>query len=1041
MKKIFYLASIAALAFSSCTKDNTAEPSMGDIKGGAKITAAIAADDTRTSLEKVDGKFEVRWSAGDQLGVYGVGANTLNNAAFVLDNASDGKAVGVFASQNTELKADKNYVAVYPRFQEGLIKNGVGEEKYPNPAGAATPKADDVIKSAKYEDVVLKIPATQKYQNGSFYTQTVPSVSSTFVVNTDGGAEVSMQPVVDYVMVNLLSTEPIYTLELELVDKATNKRFQIAGEGNLQKYVLGGEYRYFLNYGADTYAEGADNTVIKLEVDEAYAAVACHKANTYVFTVPANILGKGIDADVRAILTVNGGNPEKSKRYILTSDDSKIGKTDKKGDTFYFDNWLLNYKLKDATKKDEAANRVARGGVATTARTDDQALPLENTIFWMNPISVDTDGDKVADARGSFVYNPYGDVIIENEVELLRYINQYNIQNGYPVEGIEEAEEQYFGKDAFLCEDGSFDFSIKNMMELATEYENTEFEPYIAAYLADVEKGGGFPCFYEYGNNFIGNGAVIENIEQPLLNPAGIFGGYWYGEDEFKNYKFSDITKTRGGELVETPYGKSSITNITFANVVAATIERHVENAYIQSIIGNYTADIDFSGRGYILAGAFDGTIKNVTVKNADAEAIMGDMTVAQFNALKIEGVSKLANIADCLIANDNLDMTKTWANVEDVKESVFQYIYPEIDVKTKESAIHEITIAEGDASTYAKLTDEVLYYYDDSNDENSAVAVVIEGVSYWTGDTFDVWVDDKNCVNKNATPKVYYVRYAEELAGGDSENVKLSRAIDLNYNNLITPLEDPVLGAIPEFDVAWDMVRFASLDGGDFSVSNFVMYANNWNVAPFDAPVVKNITLNNVYINLATDDEEAGDVFVPEYVGGLTLGVAGGWPMDQDVVISNATVNGLILDTYRDDDSNNTEANYSKDYQTKIGWLVAKANDAQITNAKVNGVQSTVKGIAGLVADNWIFSSSKFEKVSVANVTAPNVALEDFAKLDPLKVNYNVMGTAVGFVKNMANRKADIKFMDCGAPVFLYDAPSSLTVIYNEVEKGSLKN
>ena len=157
--------------------------------------------------------------------------------------------------------------------------------------------------------------------------------------------------------------------------------------------------------------------------------------------------------------------------------------------------------------------------------------------------------------------------------------------------------------------------------------------------------------------------------------------------------------------------------------------------------------------------------------------------------------------------------------------------------------------------------------------------------------------------------------------------------------------------------------------------------------------------------------------------------------------MISNATVNGLILDTYRDDNSNNTEANYSKDYQTKIGWLVAKANDAQITNAKVNGVQSTVKGIAGLVADNWIFSSSKFEKVSVANVTAPNVALEDFAKLNPSKVNYNVMGTAVGFVKNMANRKADIKFMDCGAPVFLYYAPSSLTVIYNEVEKGSLKN
>jgi hypothetical protein len=55
--------------------------------------------------------------------------------------------------------------------------------------------------------------------------------------------------------------------------------------------------------------------------------------------------------------------------------------------------------------------------------------------------------------------------------------------------------------------------------------------------------------------------------------------------------------------------------------------------------------------------------------------------------------------------------------------------------------------------------------------------------------------------------------------------------------------------------------------------------------------------------------------------------------------------------------------------------------------------------------------------------------------------MNYNVMGTAVGLVGNNANRKADIKFVDCGAPVFLYYAPSSLTVIYDNVEKGSLKN
>ncbi|MBR3793416.1 MAG: hypothetical protein IKK27_05730 [Alistipes sp.] len=997
MKKIFYLASIAALAFSSCTKDNTAEPSMGDIKGGAKITAAIAADDTRTSLEKVDGKFEVRWSAGDQLGVYGVGANTLNNAAFVLDNASDGKAVGVFASQNTELKADKNYVAVYPRFQEGLIKNGVGEVKYPNPAGAATPKADDVIKSAKYEDVVLKIPATQKYQNGSFYTQTVPSVSSTFVVNTDGGAEVSMQPVVDYVMVNLLSTEPIYTLELELVDKATNKRFQIAGEGNLQKYVLGGEYRYFLNYGADTYAEGADNTVIKLEVDEAYAAVACHKANTYVFTVPANILGKGIDADVRAILTVNGGNPEKSKRYILTSDDSKIGKTDKKGDTFYFDNWLLNYKLKDATKKDEAANRVARGGVATTARTDDQALPLENTIFWMNPISVDTDGDKVADARGSFVYNPYGDVIIENEVELLEYIHKYNA--GTKV-------------DAFLCEEGSYDFSIKHMMELATEYKNTKYEPYIAAYLADVEKGGGFPCFDEYKNNFIGNGAVIENIEQPLLKMTGIFGGTYNGNSDWV------LLSSRGGEFVETEYGKASITNVTFSNIVAAEATDELGySKYYDGILAYYT-------RGHVLAGSFDGTIKNVTVKNANGQSIMGTMNVAQYNGMTIEGVSNLYHIANELTANASLDLTETWSDVAGVQRNVFAEITPAKNAKGKD-ALHVITIADGDATTYAKLTNSV----DITND--SAVAVVIDEVSYWTGDSFAALINKDNCVDNDATTKVYYVKYAEQLAAGLDANVKLTRDMDLNFANLQWDYEEN--DGVNDTFIYWAGASFDSIDGAENTVSNvnmqYVGAGTATDVAPFYAPVVKNITLDGVNIANVTPNKTN---VVAEYISGVTANAES---------VSNVTVNDLVISAYRADGTNNTEANYSTSYPVKIGWVSASATDAQITDVTVNGVKSNVKGIAGLVAMNTIETSSKFVNATVQNVDAINTPIEKFAQFNSEKTNYNEMGTAVGLVINNAGRKADIKFMQCGAPVFLYDAPSSLTVIYNETEKGSFKN
>ena len=286
-------------------------------------------------------------------------------------------------------------------------------------------------------------------------------------------------------------------------------------------------------------------------------------------------------------------------------------------------------------------------------------------------------------------------------------------------------------------------------------------------------------------------------------------------------------------------------------------------------------------------------------------------------------------------------------------------------------------------------------------------------------------------------------MRYAEELAAA-SGDIELTRNMDLNHNNLyiveyVKGYPYPVDGAY----YPWNKVTLSSLNGAGYSVSNVVMYAEDEdqdgkldNIAPFDVPVVKDFTLNNVYINVATDADEV-EATVPEVVAGMTLG---GVNAKGQTVITNATVNGLIIDTAREDNTNNTEANYGS-YVSYIGWMVGAAADAQITNAKVNGIQSAVKGIAGLVAKNSVNTSSKFEKVSVANVDAVNTALANFTQWNPAKNNYNVMGTAVGLVGNNANRKADIKFVDCGAPVFLYYAPSSLTVIYDNVEKGSLKN
>jgi hypothetical protein len=283
---------------------------------------------------------------------------------------------------------------------------------------------------------------------------------------------------------------------------------------------------------------------------------------------------------------------------------------------------------------------------------------------------------------------------------------------------------------------------------------------------------------------------------------------------------------------------------------------------------------------------------------------------------------------------------------------------------------------------------------------------------------------------------------------------IELTRDFDLNYSNLQW---DTDYDGYVDADIKWQMLPLKSLNGAKHSISNVVMSYGRPNpndngkavaimmypgIAPFVTPVVKDITLNNVYINVATPDTEEYAV-VPEFIAGLTLG-----NRDKDrngnlvqTVISDATVNGLVIDAYRHDGTNNTEANYSDEYVSKIGWAVAHAQNAQITNVKVNGVKSTVKGIAGLVAENVIDSSSKFVKAEAANVEAVNAAITKFAEFNSTKMNYNVMGTAVGLVINDAARKVDIKFMQCGEPVFLYDADSALTVIYNETEKGSFKN
>ena len=501
MKKIFYLASIAALAFSSCAKDETTQAAIEDAKGGSKIVAAMEADDTRTHLETTNGKdFEYRWSLGDQLGIYGYGENTLSNAAFVLDNASDNSPVGVFTSQH-KLSADKAYMAVYPRFAEPLFH--VASSMYVDDPSTTNVNeaAYKMISKTNGASVTMKILPEQKYQDETFYTTTAPAISGTFAVNADGEAAIGMQPVADYLMVNLTSTEPVKTLTLKLRDEAASKWLKISGESNLVGYWMNGadgmEYRYYIPEGGAApanFAKKLDET-ITIKTDESYQTVTCHEPNTYVFTIPAGILGMG--GQIAAYIWVNDTTAVYENAHFVASASKPSALKNLQG-------YNTSFQLNSAAAKVDNKNPYDRIDETKTGYKQ-IVKKLENTVFWVNE-AIDTDKDKIRDTRTSFQFNPNGDVIIEHEGQLLEYITEYN-----------KGTDGFADKDAFLCSGATFDFSLKNMMELATELENTKYETYIAAYLADVKNGGGFPCFDEYHNNFIGNGAVIENIEQPLL--------------------------------------------------------------------------------------------------------------------------------------------------------------------------------------------------------------------------------------------------------------------------------------------------------------------------------------------------------------------------------------------------------------------------------------------------------------------------------------------------------------------------------------------
>ena len=1118
MKKIFYFASIAALAFSSCTKDDTTGAVIDTVGGGSKIMAKAEGDATRTHLElNEDGNYEFRWSENDVIGVYGSDATSAKNVPFALLDSYADQAEGIFES-NYKLLAGDNFFAYYPQ---------VPGNDYAPQWVKATATTAGYWNLAPFK---MKISKDQNYKPGSFNTVTAPAVSTAFTIDEDGNADVTMQPVGDYLFVNLAGTEDIQNVTLELwsatrrADTVTetgvwsyvgsNERIaaefekmaacfinqpynspynyfrdgmgpyarpttdvkdweytivetrtpnytnyeavNIAGEGILKEYTYvdankNASTRYYLSN------EGMTSNKITLAAGQ-LTDVVCHEPNVYVFVVPGGLLG------TNPLATGSSNKELVAKVYV--NKEGNTNYTQIEGQTYFeFGGESLNggYALKADGVTPDTTKPIWRQKTDNNGKMIVSGIKWENTVFWANA--------KVKGVREAALYNPENDFIIYNEVDFLKYMNEY----------ADEDSEECFEKNAYVCSEYEFDFSEENMGKLATQVKEEYLRAYISDYIAN-----GMPCIEEYENDFRGNGATLKAITK-LQSWYGLFG-------------------------IITP--EATINNVTFEDIEAA--ESFVlEELSTRGATGNYEQFIlamsTLLDEGFILGTVYEdnekgNNINKVTVKNAKGGAVFGGATVAAFNGVTYDGVAGLNSIAVYLAQNADLDLTKTWDVVKGVKGNVFGMIkaVPVTDSKQNVDGHHVVTIAKGGSAEYQKLA-AIIYvaglqgdtawqdalddameededfdledleefiedwaneYYDIDDDElaweydNCATSVVIENVSYWTGDYIGNAAADKN--------GNYAIDYAEQLAAGLARagqqdlaakrelgknavtratwtpaSLILQRDINLNYENNNT---------------LWEMTDFYDmiLDGNKKTITGFVMGSfGDYYVAPFDEVyAIKDLTVNGVNITVKTNDKY--NISVPTWISGLVDYV--------ESAISNVTVNDINFDAYDISGGFNSmdDPYYDPEKQTFIGWVASCSENAQFTNVKANVTSSNIKGISGLVGYIYLYdvTESHFEGCSLTTGKIAQEALTDFVPVledyndndDYIYFNgkgyqlYNVAGSMVGFVYNSRydDVARSIEFNNSGAPKFVYDAGiikdnNKINVLYNDKKHTTL--
>ena len=105
---------MALAALTSCSIQESEV--LGDGNSKTIVFYGEAFPQTKTSIgSPEDGKYPVLWSAGDQIGIYGMNSGFLNEAA-TLDDGSAGYNSGIFVLNTTEQGAveAQDLVIYYP---------------------------------------------------------------------------------------------------------------------------------------------------------------------------------------------------------------------------------------------------------------------------------------------------------------------------------------------------------------------------------------------------------------------------------------------------------------------------------------------------------------------------------------------------------------------------------------------------------------------------------------------------------------------------------------------------------------------------------------------------------------------------------------------------------------------------------------------------------------------------------------------------------------------------------------------------------------